>query len=62
MKVPTCYICGGTGVVQGESRGVDNEGEPLYVWWQCDCGAKPWWETARENFLAVPSVDWEEIL
>jgi hypothetical protein len=56
-----CERCGGTGLVRGEPRGQDGDGNQLYVWWQCDCGAKAWWETARGSFSAVPEVGWEEI-
>jgi hypothetical protein len=32
-----CPKCHGTGVVVGEPRGHDEDGNPLFVQWACDC-------------------------
>jgi hypothetical protein len=35
-----CCRCGGTCVVVGEPRGHDEDGNPLFVQWMCDCVAR----------------------
>jgi hypothetical protein len=35
----TCPKCDGKGLIRGEPRGHDADGEPLFVWSYCDCKA-----------------------
>jgi hypothetical protein len=54
-----CPKCHGTGVVVGEPRGHDEDGNPLFVRWGCDCmtprqRAKKLFDRLTAGLIVVP--------
>lgn len=40
LILPTCERCGGPKYVRGEPRGYDEGGQPLFVFWECQCNGE----------------------
>lgn len=55
-----CEKCGDTGVVVGEPRGHDAEGNPMFVQWACDCLSRPFspdWYSPTGDSVKLAMLD-----